>query len=197
MKGGVKMKKIFCIIAILALTGCMTQRQYDAEKAYYEHLTAVAALQQAQPIFRMTPETAGEPIVISNVKSFEVFNPPPPLGDFARQYQHRDFTPAWVPAAFNAIAPLGFLWGSSMLVKEVGKVASPTSYNQNISGQSTATMRIQGGTQSSVSGTGNTSTVMGTQDNTATPTVVEQPPPVVLEPFVVEPTVVNPVIVKP
>jgi len=189
------MKKALFIIAILALTGCMTQRQYDAEKAFYDHLTAVAALQQAQPIFRMTPEKAGEPIVISNVKSFEVFNPPAPLADFARQYQHRDFTPAWVPAAFNAIAPLGFLWGSSMLVKEVGKVAGTTSYNQNVSGQSTATMRVQGGTTGIVNGTGNT--VMGTQDNTATPTVVEQPPPVVLEPFVVEPTVVNPVIVKP
>jgi hypothetical protein len=34
----------------------MTQRQYDAEKAFYDHLTAVAALQQAQPIFRMTPD---------------------------------------------------------------------------------------------------------------------------------------------
>ncbi len=189
------MKKILCIIAILALTGCMTQRQYDAEKAFYEHLTAVAALQQAQPIFRMTPEKAGEPIVISNVKAFEVFNPPPPLGDFAKQYQHRDFTPAWVPAAFNAVAPLGFLWGSSMLVKEVGKVAGTTSYNQNVSGQSTATMRVQGGTTGIVNGTGNT--VMGTQDNTSTPTVVEQPPPIVLEPYVVEPSIVNPVIVTP
>lgn len=189
------MKKILCIIAILALTGCMTQRQLESEKAFYEHLTSVAALQQAQPIFRMTPEKAGEPIVISNVKSFEVFSPPPPLGDFAKQYQHRDFTPAWVPAAFNAVAPLGFLWGSSMLVKEVGKVAGTTSYNQNVSGQSTATMRVQGGTTGVVNGTGNT--VMGTQDNTSTPTVVEQPPPIVLEPFVVEPTVVNPVIVTP
>jgi hypothetical protein len=75
-----------------------------------------------------------------------------------------------------------------MLVKEVGKVAGTTSYNQNVSGQSTATMRVQGGTQAAVNGTGNT--VMGTQDNTATPTVVHADV-VPLEPVIVRPEVIT------
>ena len=186
------MKKIFCIIAILALMGCMTDRQLQAEKAFYSHVAAVAAAQQAQPIFKLTPAKPGDPILIENLGAIEVFNPPASITDYAKQYQHRDFTPAWVPAAFNAVAPLGFLYGSSLLVREVGKVAGTTSYNQNVSGQSTANMRVQGGTTGIVNGTGNT--VMGTQDNTATPTVVHADV-VPLEPVIVRPEVVNPAIV--
>ena len=154
------MKKILCIIAILALTGCMTQRQLESEKAYYEHLTAVAALQQAQPIFRMTPEKAGEPIVISNVKSFEVFNPPPPLGDFAKQYAHRDFTPAWVPPVISAVSTVGMIYGVGYSIKKALDSGNGATYYQNVTGTgNTATIRQAGHTSLSGGITGNSNQV--------------------------------------
>ena len=193
-KGGT-MKKALCIIAILALTGCMTQRQLEAEKAFYEHLTAVAAVQQSTPIFKMTPAKEGEPIVISNVKAFEVFNPPPPLGDFAKQYQHRDFTPAWVPPLLGTIGNVGLVYGVGYSIKKALDSGNGSTYYQNVSGTgNTATIRQAGHTSLSGGITGNSNQVGGMIDNTSTPTVVEQPPPVVLEPFVIEQP--EPIIIK-
>lgn len=180
------MSKLLCFLLALSLTGCMTQSQLAAEKAYYEHLTAVAAVQQSTPIFRMTPAKEGEPIVISNVKSFEVFNPPPPLGDFAKQYQHRDFTPAWVPPLISAVSTVGIVYGLGYTVKKALDSSNGSTYYQNVTGTgNSATIRQAGSTNLSGGITGNSNMVGGMIDNTSTPTVVDpvivtQPEPVIV-----------------
>jgi hypothetical protein len=167
---------------VFIFCSCMTANQLASEQSYYEMLSAIATSYQAQPLVRITPAKEGEAMVFNNVKSIEVFSPPPPLADFAKQYAHRDFTPSWVPAAFNAVAPLGFLWGSSLLVKEVGAMAGSNTYNQTVFGQgNSATIRQAGNTSLTGGLTGSYNQIGGMFDNTGTPTVVTQPAPVIVE----------------
>jgi len=175
------MKKLLLIPVLMLCVGCMTANQLASEQSYYHMLSAIATAHQAHPLVRITPAKEGEAMVFNNVKSIEVFAPPPPLADFARQYAHRDFTPSWVPAALNAVAPLGFLWGSSLLVKEVGAMAGSNTYNQTVFGQgNSATIRQAGNTSLTGGLTGSYNQIGGMIDNTGTPTVVTQPAPVIV-----------------
>ncbi len=193
MKTSRRIISLFSACLLLSLSsGCMTANQMASEANYYEMLSAIAASYQAQPLVRIAPAKEGEAMVFNNVKSIEVFAPPPPLADFAKQYAHRDFTPSWIPAALNAVAPLGFLWGSSLLVKEVGAMAGSNTYNQSISGQgNTATIRQAGNTSLSGGLTGSYNQIGGMIDNTSTPTVVNQPAPIIVtqpQPVIVPPS---------
>lgn len=185
------MKKLLLIVGLAALcAGCMTDRQLQAEKAFYSHMTAVAKAQQSQPLVKITPAKPGDPILIENLGAIEVFSPPPPLGDFARQYQHRDFTPAWVPPVISAVSTVGMIYGVGYSIKKALDAGSGTSYYQNISGTgNTATIRQAGSTTLSGGIAGNSNMIGGMIDNTADPTVVK------VDPFIVEPFVVDPVLV--
>lgn len=120
-------------------------------------------------------------MVFNNVKSIEVFSPPPPISEFAKQYAHRDFTPAWVPSVLNAITPLAYLYGGSLLIKEATANAGTMNYTQTVSGTSnTATIRQAGNTSLTGGITGNSNQIGGMIDNTSTPTVVLQPDPVIV-----------------
>lgn len=153
------MKRLLLIPLVFLLASCMTQYQKESEANYYTMLSKIATAYQAQPVFRITPAVEGKAMVFDNVRSIEVFSPPPPLGDFARQYQHRDFTPGWVNTALQAAMPLGILYGGSLLLREGG--GGGTTYNVN------------GG--SSVKSAG---TILN--DSVSQPTVVFQPEPKVV-----------------
>lgn len=175
------MKKLLILLALIPLMGCMTANQMASEQNYYSMLSAIATSYQAQPLVRITPAKEGEAMVFNNVKSIEVFSPPPPISDFAKQYAHRDFTPAWVGPAISALAPLGYLYGSAMLVKEATANVGATNYTQTISGTgNTATIRQAGNTSLTGGLTGNYNQIGGMIDNTSVPTVVLQPAPVIV-----------------
>jgi hypothetical protein len=177
-----KMKKrcigLLVILPLLAwVMGCgMSLNQLNAEKAYYQMLSKQA--EEKQPLIDIKIADPTKPINIERI----IVYAPSTKEKFA-QYQHRDFTPAWVPAALNAAAPFGLLYGGSLIIKEVGKVQSAgtaTTYNQNVSGSSTASLRTAGST--AVGGNvGAGGIVAGPIDQTSTPTVVNQPTPIIVE----------------
>ena len=111
-----------------------------------------------------------------------------PLNEFARQYQHRDFTPAWVPPILQGATTVGMVYGIGWGFKQAIESSSGTSYYQNVTGTgNTATIRQAGSTTLSGGIAGNGNMVGGMIDNTSTPTVmepsvhiVEQPPPVIV-----------------
>lgn len=175
------MKKLLILLALISLMGCMTANQMASEQNYYSMLSAIATSYQAQPLVRITPAKEGEAMVFNNIKSIEVFSPPPPISDFAKQYAHRDFTPSWVPAVLNAVAPLAYLYGGSLLIKEATAHSGTTNYTQSISGTgNTATIRQAGNTSLAGGLTGNANQIGGMIDNTSTPTVVNQPEPLIV-----------------
>jgi hypothetical protein len=162
------MKKLLILTLLLPflLCSCMTANQLEAEKAYYQSMVAMRAQQVNQPIFKMTPARSGEPIVLGNVSSFEIFAPPAQGNMTIPQYAHRDFTPPILSSLVQAAMPLGILYGGSLLLKEAG---SGVSYNQ------------------SVSGSGNKAQWAGGNvlDSTSVPTVVTQPAPIIVNPVIV------------
>lgn len=182
------MKRLLTGLAMaLVLTGCMTANQLEAEKAYYEHLTELAAAQQSKPIFKLIATDATKPIILENVAALEVFAQPQP-NEFARQYQHRDFTPAWVPPILQGATTVGLVYGMGWGFKKVLDSGNGATYNQNVTGTgNTATIRQAGNTTLSGGIAGNSNMVGGMIDNTSTPTVmepsvhiVEQPAPVIV-----------------
>lgn len=180
-------KGILIGIVVLSLAGCMTANQLEAEKAYYEHLTAISAAQQARPLFKMIATDATKPIIMENVAALEVYAPPA-LNEYARQYQHRDFTPAWVPPILQGATTVGLVYGLGWGFKKVLDSGNGATYNQNVTGTgNTATIRQAGNTSLSGGITGNSNMVGGMIDNTSPPTVmepsvyiVEQPAPVIV-----------------
>lgn len=171
---------IFIVIALFVLMGCMTANQLAAEKAYYEMVGKVVKQQSAQPIFKITPSKEGEPMVFNNVRSIEVFSPPPALGDFAKQYQHRDFTPPIIGQITQALMPLGALYGGSLLLREANQGGNTSTYNQTVSGTgNSAQVRTM-----DVGNVTGTNTLNSLIDRTSTPTVVvvEQPTPIIVTP---------------
>jgi hypothetical protein len=129
---------LFLTLAVVSffLMGCMTKMQMEAESAYYKARVDIAKERQSQPIFRMTPIEAGQPIIITN-GTVEVFAQPQNSDANFAQYQHRDFTPAWIPSLLNAAAPLGILYGGSLLIKAMPNSGGNIT-NQN-SGNTTST----------------------------------------------------------
>ena len=160
-----KRNLLFVLAVVLALGGCMTANQLAAEKSYYDAMASMTKAREAQPIFVMEAAVAGKPIILENVASIKVYSAGPAIETVLRQYQHRDFTPTWIPAILNAAAPLAALYGGSLLLKQAGG----SSYTQT------------------VSGTGNVAAASNPYGTfgVSPPTVVNQPAPVVVDPKVV------------
>jgi hypothetical protein len=159
------MRKLFIILCVLVLSGCMTDNQLKESQAFYEAKVAIAQARQSQLFYRMTPAVPGKPIIIDNA-NVELFAPPQGNDSNFAQFQHRDFTPSYVNTGLQALMPLSVLYGGSLLLKEGGH---GTSYNQ------------------SVSGTGNKASWAGGNvlDSTSVPTIVTQPAPIIVDPVIV------------
>jgi hypothetical protein len=186
---------IACFIVVAAygftLMGCMTKFQSESEKAYYQAKVDIAKERQGQPIFRMTPIVAGQPIVISN-GTVEIFAQPQSSDANFAQYQHRDFTPAWIPSLLNAAAPLGILYGGSLLMKSIPNSGGNITGSYNTKTNTATTTSTNTATTSTFSNTASGGSVANMGSGQAN-LITTEAPVVVVPP--VTPTV--PVVVVP
>ncbi len=70
------MKKLYYLLLLLPLTGCMTGNMLKAEQSYYKAMVAMQKQQAAQPIVQLIAQDKDKPMVLENVASFTVFAPP-------------------------------------------------------------------------------------------------------------------------
>ena len=174
------MKKLLWLLLLIPLMGCMTANQLAAEKSYYEAMVAMRTQQASQPIFEMTPAIKGEPIILSNIKSFKVFAPPMNSNEPLRQYVQKDYVQPWLNVLGAAVPWLG-VWGvSSAIIGGMKDMGTTTNMNVNGTGNSGS---IVGPTHNAVSGTGHY--VGGTIDTTHPAQVVN---PVIVDPVIVQPS---------
>ena len=161
-------KAILALIIFLVVpTGCMTKNQLEGEKAYYQAMVALKTQQANQPIFKMTPAKEGEPIVLGNVASIEVYAPrldDKPL----QQYVHQDFGVKEGFRTVNAIAPYAAVGVVAGIVGEAAK-SNNTSYNQSVTGTNN-TGRIAGPSTIHSNVAGNNNTVGGAVEQPITTT---------------------------
>lgn len=192
-------KSVTIIIALMFLLltiGCGPSKEaYLAETSYYEALSNLLAQQNNnQVLLEIKAKDSSKDIVLSNVESITVYAPPTPQnGPLIPQYKHDDPAAKWVPVALGLGTAAISVGGMGYMVHELGKWATAgTTYNltgQNASFRNNATntnFNQSGGTTGNFGG-----------DYTATPTVVEQPAPVIVP--AAEPVVVNqpaPVVVQ-
>jgi hypothetical protein len=185
------MKKLLLIVCVFLLSGCATTGgQTEFYKAQQDFMVAQANIPQ-KPLFEMK---AIEGKAVENLASIVVYAP----GDTKRQaliqYQEKEH-PAWQVAS-TAIKTAGTVLGVYFIAEGVKNIvgaitSSGASTTMNVSGTGN-TSRIVGTTSNTVTGAGNYTG--GTVDTTHTPTVV--PTDVVIVPAqVVNPVIVNPVIV--
>lgn len=169
------MKKLLCLIMLLALVGCgPSLNQLIGEQEYYKARVALAKQMSSQPIFEMIPAKPGEPIVLGNVGSFKVFMPVANSGENLKQYLHTDYAQKWVGLIGTTVsiaAPWLGAWG---IVHEVSKIAGPsTTYNQSVTGTNNSAVTKTSSIQAGNMGDGNSLTGMSeTSDsyNTTTTT---------------------------
>ena len=178
------------VIALIFLSsGCVSDKAYLAEKAYYTAMQAVASQQTSNPILlEIKAQDASKDIVLSNVASITVYAPPQPQnGPLIPQYKHETYS-QWVPVVMGLGTAAISVGGMGYMAHELGKWATGTTYNMMGQGSS---VKVQGGTTANISG--GTMGSVGATDATSTPTVVTQPAPVIVNQP--EPVVVNPVVV--
>lgn len=196
------MKKILAILLLVMLSGCYLNRSemYQARGAFYEA--------QAEA-YEAYIDTVAAPLVVFTTPGgdkFVVNNPTPqPLPTFAQERN------AWVDfsKAFLNSTPLSILaggWSVRELFKHStgdvtingdGNTASPISHSYNSKTTDIATATDGGSLDQHVdnsdsSNNSDNSDSRSDYDNqTATPTVVTQPRPIVVDPVVVNPVVVQ------
>jgi hypothetical protein len=179
------------LVVIVILSGCVSDKAYEAEKSYYDAMKAVLTANggQENPILKIEAKDPEKDMVFQNVASITVFTPPlPQNGPLIPQYKHETYA-QWIPAVTGlgtAAIGVGGIWG---VTHELGKWAMGTTYNMMGAGSS---VKVQGGTTANISG--GTMGSVGATDATSTPTVVTQPAPIVVNQP--EPVVVNPVVVQ-
>jgi hypothetical protein len=171
------MKKMVLLLLLLPLLmSCMTKNQLLAEQSYYEAKVKIAAAKTSSPIFRMVPIEAGKPIVITN-GTVEVFAQP--------QNSDANFTPSWIPSLLNAAAPLGILYGGSLLIKSMPNSGGNITDSYNTRTTSTSNTATTSTFSNTASG-GSVANMGSGQANLIT-TFSESPviPPVVVPPVVI------------
>jgi len=208
------MKKLMLLFLLISLTGCYINRpeMYQARTAYYEAQVAAYQAQSAraeQPLVSMTMADGG----ILNVGN----QLPVPL-PVIKQVKN-----GWVDfskAVLNS-TPLGILaggWSAKQLLKNSGgnveihgdgNTASPISNSYNTETIDIATVtgdesgldqHADSSDQSRIDNSDNSDNSDNRADynnQTAIPTVVNQPEPIIVNPVVVDPVVVDPVVVDP
>jgi hypothetical protein len=181
------MKKMVLLLLLFPLIcSCMTRYQLEAEKAFYESKVQIAKERQSSPLFELTPIVAGKPIVIEN-GSLRLFAQPQSSDANFAQYQHREFTPSWIPSLLNAAAPLGILYGGSLLIKSMPNSGGNITDSYNTRTTSTSNTATTSTFSNTASG-GSVANMGSGQANLIT-TYSESPviPPVVVPPVVIVP----------
>jgi hypothetical protein len=179
---------IFIVLGLYGVTlmSCMTKNQLLAEQSYYEAKVKIAAAKTSSPIFRMVPIEAGKPIIITN-GTVEVFAQSQNSDANFAQFAHRDFTPSWIPSLLNAAAPLGILYGGSLLIKSMPNSGGNITDSYNTRTTSTSNTATTSTFSNTASG-GSVANMGSGQANLIT-TYSESPviPPVVVPPVVIVP----------
>ncbi len=194
------MKKLaWLILAVFILAGC--QPSHDmilAEIAYYSAISETIKAQGngSKPLVEIVSKDPKRPMVFDNVERIIVYNTPQPTnGPLVPQYKQVDYSAPWAPVALSGLGIAGAVTGNVLLLREAGKYfTGGTNYN-NLGENSS--IKIQGGTTANATMSGGTLGQIGPTDATSIPTVVEQPPPVIVP--AAEPVVVNqpaPVVVQ-
>lgn len=172
--------KAILFLLILPILACgPSQAQLQGERDYYQARVAMAAQRAAQPLFELVSSDAAKPIVLNNVAAIRVYQPSQGQVEDFKQYVHQDYAAKWVGLIGQTVgiaAPWLGAWGIVNSIKDMGATTTQT-----------------------ISGTGNAAAAHSPYATFAVspPTVVEQPPPLVVRPEVVNPVVVDPVVVKP
>ena len=188
------MKKLLLIPLVLFLMGCATmadrEQFYQAQQVFFKNIIN----QEQPPLFAMeaVPGKA-----IENLASISVYMPQAPI-DPKSFKQFSDAHPAWEVLG-TTIKTAGQVFGIYFIADGVKDIFETVTRNaggttMNIAGTSN-TGTIAGPVNNTLTGTGHVAG--GIVDQTHTPTIVTQPPPLVVIPPVVNPVVVNPVIVTP
>jgi len=214
------MKNLTLLLLVVMLTGCYAMRpeSYQARTAYYQAQVAAYQAQSAraqQPLVSMVMADGG----ILNVGN-QLPTPLPVIHqekngwvDFSKTFLNS--TPFSILAGGWSAKQLLKHSGGNVQIDGDGNTASPVSnsYNTDTTDIATTTgddsgldQHADSSDQSSVdnSDNSNNSDNSDNSDNradydnqTATPTIVVQPEPVIVNPVVVNPVVVDPVVVNP
>ena len=169
------MKYCFLLIPLL-LSSCITTRQLEAEKAFYQ--LQISQLQaQNKPLFEIVAQDNQKEMVFSNVAAIRVYHPESNKNK-AAQYMHRDYSAPWTALAGTALSIGIPAYAAYKTVDSLARNAGSTSMITNsgegnilTSGSSVVGDAIQ--TDSSISGsynpeTNHTNTETTTTTNTRT-----------------------------
>jgi len=192
------MKKLLLLIVVF-MVGCQPSHDMlEAEKAYYAAYAGLNTTGESRPLFELRAQDPSKDIVLQNVQSIIVYAPTVPQnGPLVPQYKQHDYGAAAIGAVRDitlGLAP----WGAVAYgFRRLGDAVSSdvTTYNQNVSGQSSGTMRVGAVTPTTAIYSGSGNTITGYNEAVSKPEVVYQPEPLVVPTQVVNPVVVNPVIV--
>jgi len=166
----------------ISLMGCATTQD---RAQFYQAQQEFVKMQMSQEQKPMIDLKAVEGKSIENLERLTIYMPT--AGQIRDFKQFSEAHPGWEVAkdGIRMVTTLGGIGlvvnGVTGLAESVGKYSGGnTTYNQSVSGGSTAQIRTMGDMRTGNIGSGNT--VGGLIDQTSTPTVVYQPPPVVIEP---------------
>lgn len=191
-------KSVTIIIALMFLSATLTACQpslamIEAEKAFYQAQVEISKNRNGvNPILlEIKAQDPVKDMVFQNVASITVFAPPPSEAkEGPVQYRQVDYSAPWAPVILSTLGIAGAVTGNVLLLREAGKhFTSGTTYNAL--GENSS-IKVQGASSANING--NTTGNIGNADMTSTPTVVEQPAPVIVP--AAEPVVVNPVVVQ-
>lgn len=163
------MKKLLIGVVVI-LMGCgPTLQQIEGEKAFYSMLATKAA----NPIVRIK---VADPTKPANIESIEVYSPEQQVA----QYSHRDYAQPWLNLSGQVLS-IAVPWvAAATIVHSLKDLTTSNNYTQTLSGTgNSASMRLTGNAQSQVTGNSNLTAGAGI-DQTSTPTVVDQPAPVIV-----------------
>jgi hypothetical protein len=200
------MKYLSVLLAVLLCGGCMTKNQLEAERLFYEAKIAMSKQVASQPIFEMVAADVKSPIILQNVAALRVFQIPGGGGsDNLTQYIQRDYAAPWLQFFGTLLAPIApayFAYQSTRSFTEaLGKTGNITNTNNTINGNENTLKNAGNLTLEATNGSGTMGIggpIGGIIDQTATPTIVQTPNPLIVEPkvIIVEPYVLQPVIVE-
>jgi hypothetical protein len=184
------------LIAVYGVTllGCgPSKNQLLAEQSFYAAKIAVSKQAASQPIFEMVAGDNTKPIILQNVSALRVFQLPASSGnDGLNQYIQKDYSAPWLNLLGTTIGVALPWYGAYKMVGAIAdvipKTGNTTMISNAITGDgNTQTNKTQIAGDMSITASNNAGAVsLGNptliQDNTSTPTVVDQPPPVIVEP---------------
>jgi hypothetical protein len=122
------MKRLLLIPMLLMLSGCMTANMLEAERAYYQMLSAVNSAQR--PLLDIKIADPTKPINVERI----IVNAPS-SSDAIKQYVQRDYVQPWLNVLSAAVPWFG-AWGIVKAVADIPRTGDVT--NVNASGSSQA-----------------------------------------------------------